>query len=74
MSRRPKAIQFQFPGMEAAAKQPDRQPMPEHTCTICQGRASFGYDVKLLHGREGTWYCYQHWPDKPHRAEEASAA
>jgi hypothetical protein len=37
----------------------------EHVCSVCLCEAHFGVGVALLFGREGTWFCYEHWPNRP---------
>lgn len=29
----------------------------------CTREGSFGFGVRLLHGKPGTWYCYEHKND-----------
>jgi hypothetical protein len=34
----------------------------ERRCSVCGQLARFGYDVRLLHGEEGRWFCAAHRP------------
>jgi len=34
-----------------------------HTCLVCGKLASFGFGVKLMHGIEGRWSCFEHRKD-----------
>jgi len=40
----------------------DRDLKP-HSCTICGKPASFGFGVKLMHGIDGRWSCFEHRDD-----------
>jgi hypothetical protein len=33
-------------------------------CAVCGKPAPFGFDVSLLKGKIGTWYCREHRPVK----------
>lgn len=37
-----------------------------YRCAVCGEIAHFGYGVFLRDGKEGTWYCFEHKPDKEH--------
>jgi hypothetical protein len=35
----------------------------DHRCSACGQPARFGYEVRLLHGEEGRWFCAAHRPE-----------
>ena len=35
-----------------------------HYCVTCGRWGAFGYDVDVLKGRLGRWYCNEHRPDR----------
>ena len=35
----------------------------DHRCSVCGQPARFGYEVRLLHGEEGRWFCAAHRPE-----------
>jgi hypothetical protein len=35
-----------------------------HFCVECGKYGPYGYGVELRKGKEGTWYCKEHRPDK----------
>ena len=35
----------------------------DHRCSVCGRPARFGYEVRLLHGEEGRWFCAAHRPE-----------
>ena len=35
----------------------------DHRCSACGQPARFGYEVRLLHGKEGRWFCAAHRPE-----------
>jgi hypothetical protein len=37
----------------------------EHWCAVCGVEAAWGYEVHLLAGEMGEWYCGLHRPDRP---------
>jgi len=42
-----------------------RFPTKEPVCIICRRAASFAENFFPSQGRYGTWYCFQHWTDRP---------
>jgi len=47
----------------APTKAADYQPMV-FLCVVCGAYACFGYDVALMKGQIGTWYCSAHRPER----------
>ena len=45
------------------AASPDPADFFDHRCTVCGQPARFGYDVCLLHGELGRWFCAAHRPE-----------
>ena len=45
-----------------------RFPTKEPVCIICRRAASFAENFFPSQGRYGTWYCFQHWTDRPRLA------
>jgi hypothetical protein len=35
----------------------------DHRCSACGQPARFGYEVRVLHGEEGRWFCAAHRPE-----------
>lgn len=43
----------------------DREPFI-HYCQVCGAWGAFGFEVDLLKGRLGRWYCLEHKPETRH--------
>ena len=49
-----------FSRLAALAALPVPASFFDHRCAACGQPARFGYDVRLLHGEEGRWFCAAH--------------
>ena len=36
----------------------------EHFCVVCGKPAIWGFNVSILKGKPGTWYCSEHKPEQ----------
>lgn len=72
----PKANRPVAPRVRQLATKPDRSRIGllrweggifEHYCCVCGRWGAFGYDVDLLKGQLGRWYCGEHRPSEKQR-------
>ena len=52
-----------FSRLAALAAPPAPAGFFDHRCFACGQPARFGYEVRLLHGEEGRWFCAAHRPE-----------
>ena len=52
-----------FSRLAALAAPPVPASFFDHRCSVCGQPARFGYEVRLLHGEEGRWFCAAHRPE-----------
>ena len=52
-----------FSRLAALAASPAPASFFDHRCAVCAQPARFGYEVRLLRGEEGRWFCAAHRPE-----------